>query len=59
MSANRSLTNEKEEDKTKQDDVLMDIPKKRERRNAVVLQPEDLANIFPEKNRTQKEPNSV
>lgn len=56
MSSNTNSTNENEEkDKTKQDNVLMDIPKKRERRNAVVLQPEDVAHLFPKKNRTQKE----
>ena len=62
MSSSGNLTNEKEEDKTKQADDVKDITRSMERRNAVVLEPEDLAAIFPEltkKNRTQKELDSV
>ena len=59
MSSNSDLTNEKDEenDKTEQDNAT-DI-RKIERRNAVVLEPEDLAHIFPEKKKTQEDLDST
>jgi len=54
MDSSKNLTNEKEEDTLKQEDVLMKIPKRIERRNAVVLEPEDLAAILPKLSKTQQ-----
>ena len=57
MSSTGNSTSEKEEDKMKQEDIPVEIPRKRERRNAVVLEPAEMAAILSKKNTSQKELN--
>ena len=56
MDSSNNLTNEKE-DKSKQENVPIEIPKRRERRNAVLVPPEEVAKMLPELSKIKpKEP---